>query len=71
MSDQREIDDRQLLTEAYSKFVQRRTNTAPANIRLAVESPGPSLEYPRSAYAAIAHRLDDVDRFVSHFRPPY
>ena len=71
MSDQREIDDRQLLTEAYSKFVQRRTNTAPANIRLAVESPGPSLEYPRSAYAAIEHRLDDVGRFVSHFRPPY
>jgi hypothetical protein len=71
MSDQRENDDRQLLTEAYSKFSQRCTNDASASIHLAFESPGPLLQYPRSAYPAIAHRLDDVGRFVSLFRRPY
>jgi hypothetical protein len=71
MSDQREIDDRELLTEAYSKFSQRRMNAVSASMHPAVESTGPSLEYPRFAYPAIAHGRDDVDRFVSHFGWPH
>ena len=71
MSDQREIDDRELLTQGYSKFSQRRMNAASASTHSAVESTGSSLEYPRFAYPAIARGLDHVDRFVSHFGWPH
>jgi hypothetical protein len=71
MSGQREIDDRQLLTEAYSKFVQRRTTAASANLHLALNHRArhsnildPHIQPSRIGW-------DDVGRFVSLFRRPY